>query len=100
MVDFDKIWVEKYRPRTMNDVVLQDDQRRYVEKCLADEQIGHLLFVGPQGSGKTTTARIICSKLIKSRMDIFKLNGSASTGVDTVRKWTKPLSLTNALSRS
>jgi replication factor C small subunit len=81
----DKLWVEKYRPQNINDVVMEQDQKQFLIKCLQNGDVPHLLFVGPAGSGKTTTARIICEEIIKDDMDILELNGSDNTGVDVVR---------------
>lgn len=81
----EKLWVEKYRPKTLDDVVLEDDQRGFLQKCLTDGEIPHLLFIGPPGSGKTTVSRIICDTIIKDEMDIIQINGSDETGIGTVR---------------
>jgi replication factor C small subunit len=81
----DKLWVEKYRPKNISDVVLEPDQKEFLIKCLQNGEVPHLLFIGPPGSGKTTTARIICDEIIKDHMDIMELNGSDDTGVQVVR---------------
>ena len=81
----DQLWVEKYRPRSINDVVLNDDQKQFMNSCLSKGEIPHLGFFGPPGSGKTTLARIVCDLLIKNEMDGLLLNGSDSTGVDSMR---------------
>ena len=81
----DQLWVEKHRPRSINDVVLNDDQKQFMNTCLGKGEIPHLGFFGPPGSGKTTLARIVCDLLIKSDMDCLILNGSDSTGVENMR---------------
>jgi DNA polymerase III delta prime subunit len=81
----DGLWVEKYRPTTLEDVVLPDDQREFLNRCMEKGEIPHLLLIGPPGSGKTTVARIIMSILIKNEMDELILNGSDATGVDVMR---------------
>ncbi len=48
----DSLWVEKYRPRTINDVILTDDQRGFFQKCLNEDVIPNTLLYGPPGSGK------------------------------------------------
>jgi len=48
----DQLWVEKFRPRTIDDVVLNADQKEFVERCLAKQEIPHMAFFGPPGSGK------------------------------------------------
>ena len=81
----DGLWVEKYRPKKLDDVVLEDSQKEFLFRCIEKGEIPHLLLIGPPGSGKTTTARIIVDSLIKNDMDLFLLNGSDSTGVDIMR---------------
>ena len=81
----DELWVEKYRPRSIDDVVLPDKQRIFLQKCVMKDSVPHLLFIGPQGSGKTTLALILLDLLVKSEMDVLFLNGSDQTGVDYVR---------------
>lgn len=82
---FNQLWVEKYRPKTLNDVVLTEDQKTFFGKCIQRQEIPHMLFYGPPGSGKTTTARIFVKNLIRSNMDILYLNGSDTNGIDFVR---------------
>lgn len=79
------LWVEKYRPRTLEDVVLTDETKRFFEACIQRQEIPHMLFYGPPGSGKTTTARIFVSSLIHNSMDVLFLNGSDTNGVDYFR---------------
>lgn len=81
----DQLWVEKYRPKSINDVVLNEDQKNFISRCLEKGEIPHLAFSGPPGSGKTTLARIISDALIKNESDIMLMNGSDSTGVDNMR---------------
>lgn len=81
----DKLWVEKYRPKNISDVVLEPEQKAFLIKCFQNGEVPHLLFIGPAGSGKTTTARIVCDEIIKDSMDLMELNGSDDTGVSVVR---------------
>lgn len=48
--NFAKLWVEKYRPKTLDDMVLTDENRKYFSSIKDD--IPHLMFVGPPGIGK------------------------------------------------
>ena len=55
-----QLWVEKYRPKTVDEYVFHDPQQRAaVMRMINDKSIPHLLFSGVQGSGKTTLAHIL-----------------------------------------
>lgn len=74
------LWVERYRPKKLEDLVLPDNYRKDFEVCISKKEIGNLLLSGSAGSGKTALSRIICSKegIIQNRADnVLELNGSA-----------------------
>jgi len=81
----DALWVEKYRPQTMCDIVLHEDQKNFLNKCMAKQDIPHCLFSGPAGGGKTTISRILIESLIHNDSDLLMMNGSEATGIGTVR---------------
>ena len=81
MIDFDKIWVEKYRPATLNDIIL-DERTLSIVKEFKDE-IPNLLFVGNPGTGKTTLARIIVNDILGC--NYLYINASDESGIDTIR---------------
>ena len=80
-LDFKNIWVEKYRPHTLDDIIL-DDRTRAIVKGFTDE-IPNLLFIGTPGTGKTTLARIIVNDILKC--NFLYINASDESGIDTIR---------------
>jgi len=80
-LDFKNIWVEKYRPQILDDIIL-DDRTRDIIKGFSDE-IPNLLFVGTPGTGKTTLARIIVNDILKC--NFLYINASDESGIDTIR---------------
>ena len=81
MVDFDKIWVEKYRPTKLDDLILDDKSLRIVSQF--KDEIPNLLFVGSPGTGKTTLARIIVNDILGC--NYLYINASDESGIDTIR---------------
>lgn len=79
------LWIEKYRPKELSDLVLPDSYRIKFEKCIQEKEVPHCLFCGPPGSGKTTLALILIDKILGGKVDLLKLNGSVATGIDNVR---------------
>ena len=61
MSDF--IWVEKYRPKTIEDCILPDSIKNTFKEFVNDGEIPNLLLAGPPGIGKTTVAKALCEQL-------------------------------------
>jgi len=72
-----QLWVEKYRPNTVDGYVFVDDaQREQVETWIQEGSIPHLLLSGPAGTGKTTLAKLLINELGIDEYDVMYANGS------------------------
>lgn len=76
------LWVEKYRPRKLDDCILPDDQLKTFREFVATGEIPNMLLCGSAGVGKTTIARAICEEL---ECDYIIINGSEESGIDVLR---------------
>ena len=78
----DFLWVERYRPRVIEDTVLPDTIKNTFTTLRDKGEIINLLLSGPAGTGKTTVARALCEEL---GCDYIVINGSETRGIDMVR---------------
>lgn len=76
------LWVEKYRPRKLDDCILPDDQLKTFREFVATGEIPNMLLCGSAGVGKTTIARAICEEL---GCDYIIINGSEESGIEVLR---------------
>ena len=82
----DTLWVEKYRPNTLEGYVFRDEnQKAQVEQWIKSKTIPHLLFSGAPGVGKTTLAKILLHTLDIIGTDILEINASRENSVDVIR---------------
>ncbi|WP_336035604.1 replication factor C small subunit [Halobacterium yunchengense] len=82
-----EIWVEKYRPDRLADVVGHESITERLESYVARDDLPHLLFAGPAGTGKTTAAVAIAKELYGDdwQENFMELNASDERGIDVVR---------------
>ena len=80
------LWVEKYRPKTVDGYVFRDEaQRRMVATWIKEKSIPHLLLSGSPGIGKTTLAKILLNEIGIEEYDVLEINASRTNSVDDVR---------------
>ena len=93
MSDF--IWVEKYRPKTIDECILPDGIKKTFSDFLKRGEIPNMLLSGPPGIGKTTVAKALCNEL---GADFYVINGSdEGRFLDTVRNSAKNFASTVSL---
>jgi len=82
-----EVWTEKYRPRTLDEVVGQEDIVERLKAYVKTGNLPHLLFAGPPGTGKTTCAIALARDLFGDtwKSQFFELNSSDERGIDVVR---------------
>ena len=96
MSDF--LWVEKYRPKTIEECILPTNTKKTFSSFLDKGQVPNLLLAGPAGCGKTTVAKALCHQL---GADFYVINGSdEGRFLDTVRNQAKNFASTVSLMSS
>ena len=92
------LWVEKYRPKTIEECILPDNTKKTFQNFLDKGEIPNMLLAGPAGCGKTTVAKALCNEL---GVDYYVINGSdEGRFLDTVRNTAKNFASTVSLSSS
>ncbi|HKZ99389.1 MAG TPA: replication factor C small subunit [Thermoplasmata archaeon] len=88
-----EIWVEKYRPRTLDEVVGQEEIVERLKSYVKTENLPHLLFAGPAGTGKTTCAIALSRDLFGEswHQNYYEMNASDERGIDVVRQKIKEI---------
>ena len=82
-----EVWIEKYRPQRLEDVVGHEHITERLQSYIARDDLPHLLFAGPAGVGKTTSAVAIAKEVYGEqwRENFLELNASDERGIDVVR---------------
>jgi len=89
------IWVEKYRPQTIEECILPESTKKTFQSFLDKGEIPNMLLAGPPGIGKTTVAKALCKEL---GVDVYVINGSdEGRFLDTVRNNAKNFASTVSL---
>jgi DNA polymerase III delta prime subunit len=78
----DFLWVEKYRPKTIEETILPVALKQMFQQIIAKRELPNMLFTGTAGLGKTTVARALCNEL---NLDFILVNGSEEGNIDTLR---------------
>ncbi|KAI3415949.1 hypothetical protein GPALN_005510 [Globodera pallida] len=82
-------WVEKYRPKFLDDLVSQEEIVKTISKLIDEDKLPHLLFYGPPGTGKTSTILAAARKIFSPKnmqTRVLELNASDERGIGVVRE--------------
>jgi len=90
----DFLWVEKYRPRTIDECILPAELKNTFSKIVETGELPNMLFTGSAGLGKTTVAKALCNEL---DLDWILINGSEEGNIDTLRGKIKQFASTVSL---
>jgi len=81
--EFNNLWVEKYRPKTLDDFVISEKNKAFINSFKEKKEIPNLLFIGTPGLGKTTLAKILVNDILDCQY--LYINASDENGIDTIR---------------
>ncbi|KAJ3320668.1 hypothetical protein HDV06_005076 [Boothiomyces sp. JEL0866] len=81
------LWVEKYRPKSLGEVVSQEASVQALQSSIESKNLPHLLFYGPAGTGKTSTIIALAKEIYKSnyKSRVLEMNASDERGINVVR---------------
>ncbi len=82
-----ELWVEKYRPKKLEEYVWRDEaQKKQVQTWIKDKSIPHLLLSGTPGIGKTTMAKMLINEIGIEDYDVLEINASRERGIDLMKE--------------
>lgn len=81
---FDSLWVEKYRPSSLDEMILEPNVKQSFEQFKKSGEIPNILFLGNAGIGKTSLAKVIVNNLLQDTQYLY-INASDENGIDTIR---------------
>ena len=94
-MSIDFLWVEEYRPKTIDDCILPQSLKTLFTSFIQKGELSNILLSGPPGIGKTTVAKALCDQL---DCDWVMINGSEEGGIDVLRNKIKNFASTVSLS--
>jgi len=92
---FNNLFVEKFRPTTLDELVLSSEEKKYFRDLKNKEEIPNLLFAGSPGTGKTSLSKIIVNNVLNCQY--LYINASDENGIDTIRSKVIGFSQTKSL---
>ncbi len=90
----DFLWVEKYRPATVDECILDESLKTTFKQIIKSGELPNMMFTGSAGVGKTTVARALCNEM---GLDHIIINGSEDGNIDTLRGKIKQFASTVSL---
>jgi len=96
-MSFDMMWIEKYRPKTIDEIIGQDETKTRLKGFVEAKSLPHLLFAGPPGTGKTSTVITLATEIFGEGNisgNLLELNASDDRGIDIIRNEVKDFAKT------